>query len=302
LLGADGQLGSQLRGPLGCFVELSCSDLRDTDVTDPEALRAKLDACAPQLVVNASAYTNVDGAEREPELAHAINSTAVAQLGELCLQRRIGMIHVSTDFVFDGRGDRPYREDDPTAPLSVYGASKLAGEQALAQMGAPAIVLRTAWLYSLERNSFVSAILRAARLRETLTVVSDQQGNPTWSRDLASAIAALVGDLRAAPHRRCSELAGVYHLTGGGITDRLTLARSAIELDPDRAEHMVRAVEATTTAAFDDAQRAAGRLSAPRPLYSALDGAKAAERLGLQLPPWREALARALAPRCHRGS
>src|SRR5258708_5405640 len=174
LLGSRGQLGRALEGTLACIARVTAFGRGALDLNDLETLRGALRSARPDLVVNAAAYTDVDGAERDEDTATRVNASAVAVLGEECRRLRAGLVHYSTDFVFDGRASRPYREVDPTAPLGAYGRSKLAGERALLDSAAPAIVLRTAWVYSLKRKSFVSSVLRLARERTELRVVADQ--------------------------------------------------------------------------------------------------------------------------------
>jgi len=289
LFGAKGQLGHELVAPLSCFGELQAVDLDDTDVTDDRALEARIDAARPEVIVNACAYTDVDGAEAQPELAMAVNCEAVAAMGRLCCDRRIGLVHVSTDFVFDGRASTPYDEEAATAPLNVYGQSKLAGEQRLLELDAPAVILRTAWLYGLRSKSFVSAILRLARQRTSLRIVDDQYGNPTFCRDLAVAVALLIHRVREAPFDQLSQARGVYHAVSSGVASRYELAQATLELDPRRDQQRLEQLEAIPTSAYPT--------PAQRPLYTALDCSKLWRRLGLRLPPWRDSLARALSPR-----
>jgi dTDP-4-dehydrorhamnose reductase len=286
LLGNEGQLGRRLGGALGVFAEVSGYDLATLDVTRPDVLRDLLRSQRPDVVVNAAAYTDVDGAEKDEATATRVNGDAVAVLGEECRALRAGLVHYSTDFVFDGRSTRPYREDDAVAPLSAYGRSKLAGERALLETGAPAIILRTAWVYSPRRRSFVSSILRLAREREALKVVADQTGSPTFAGDLAAATAALLVALRDAPFERIDAARGVYHLAGAGTATRLELAQATIDLDPGKAEHKVRRVDGVPTTEFP--------LPAVRPAFAPLDCTRARERFGIALPDWKGALARAL--------
>ena len=287
LLGADGQLGHELGGALGCCAEVVPATEADFDMTDPDALRRALASASPDVVVNAAAYTDVDGAERAPEAAMRVNADAVRVLGEEARRARQLLVHYSTDFVFDGRKATAYVEEDPPAPLGAYGRSKLRGEQALAELGAPAIVLRTAWLYSLRRKSFVSQMLKLARERTSLRVVADQVGSPTFCRDLAQATALLLHGLRGASAEAVGAAHGVYHLAGDGACSRYELAKAAIELDPRRAEHQLRELEPIPSEAYP--------LPAARPKHAPLDCGKAQRRFGIRLPPWRESLARALA-------
>jgi dTDP-4-dehydrorhamnose reductase len=286
LLGSAGQVGLALRGALGCFANVSAFDRTTLDLADPDALVRVLRATRPAVVVNAAAFTDVDRAEREEALATRINGDAVAVLGDECRALKAGLVHYSTDFVFDGASSRPYREDDPTAPLGAYGRSKLAGERALAERGAPAIVLRTAWVYSPGRRSFVASILRLARERESLRIVADQTGSPTFAGDLATATALLVHGIRSDPFAAIDEARGVYHMAGSGVATRFELAKAVIASDPKASEHRVRSVEPVATAEYP--------LPAARPAFAPLDGEKLRRTFGIALPPWREALDRAL--------
>jgi dTDP-4-dehydrorhamnose reductase len=286
LLGSGGQVGLALRGALGCFANVSAFDHTTLDLGDPDALVRVLRATRPAVVVNAAAFTDVDRAEREEALATRINGDAVAVLGDECRALEAGLVHYSTDFVFDGASSRPYREDDPTGPLGAYGRSKLAGERALAERGAPALVLRTAWVYSPGRRSFVASILRLAREREALRIVADQTGSPTFAGDLATATALLVHGIRRDPFAAIDEARGVYHLAGSGVATRFELAKAVIASDPRASEHRVRTVEPVATTEYP--------LPAARPAFAPLDCEKLRRTFGIALPPWRAALDRAL--------
>ena len=286
LLGSAGQVGLALSGALRCFANVTAFDRAALDLTDADAVVGALRAIRPAVVVNAAAFTDVDRAESEEAAATRINGDAVAVLGNECRAIRAALVHYSTDFVFDGVASRPYREDDPTAPLGAYGRSKLAGERALALAGAPAIVLRTAWVYSPGRRSFVASILRLAREREALRIVADQTGSPTFAGDLAMATALLIHAVRHDPFGAIDEARGVYHMAGAGVATRFELATAAIAADPRASEHRVRHVEPVPTSAYP--------LPAPRPAFAPLDCEKLRQRFGIQLPSWRDALARAL--------
>jgi dTDP-4-dehydrorhamnose reductase len=188
--------------------------------------------------------------------------------------------------VFDGKATAPYVETDATSPLSAYGRSKLAGEKALAEMQAPALVLRTAWLYSLRRKSFVSQVLKLAREREELSVVTDQVGNPTWCRDLARVTAGILERLEPDPHAFALEHRGIYHAAGKGHCSRYELARAIIEGDPRRHEHAVKRVLPVTADKFP--------APAARPAFAPLDGTKLEQRFGVAFKPWQQALDGAL--------
>lgn len=247
------------------------------DITDAGAVDAAVRGHA--VVVNAAAYTDVDGAESNTETADAVNGTGAGLIAAACARHGARLVHVSTDYVFDGLATVPYAEDAPTAPRSAYGRSKLAGEQAvLDALPGSAVVVRTAWLYGEHGRNFVATMARLAAERDHLDVVDDQHGQPTWSRDVAERIIGLVD--ADAP-------GGVYHATNAGITTWYGLARAVfghLGLDPDR-------VRPTTTDAFPR--------PAPRPAYSVL-GHTGWSRAGLApMRPWEDALA-AAAPRMLR--
>ena len=287
LLGAEGQLGFELRGSLGCIGSLTALGRAECDLARPESLEQVVRAYAPDLLVNAAAYTDVDGSEAVGSPAHAINGAAVAELGRLAKAERVGLIHGSTDGVFDGEARAPYREDDATAPVNAYGVSKLAGEQALKALEAPAIVLRTAWVYGLRRKSFVATIVRLASERSELSVVDDQFGNPTFCRDLSNGIAAIATILRPDPFGAATAHRGVYHLAGSGVASRSELAKLTVERHPRRETLKVRTLSAIPSDAMP--------LPARRPLRTPLDCSKVQRTFGVALPDWRDALERALA-------
>jgi dTDP-4-dehydrorhamnose reductase len=289
LLGARGQVGHELTGALASFADVVASSRAEMSL-DADRIRPLVDDAKPEVIVNACAYTDVDGAEREPEVAHAVNARLVGALGEEARRRRAALVHISTDFVFDGEKGAPYVETDATAPLGEYGRSKLAGERALAELDAPAVVFRTAWVYSLRRKSFVTTMLRLAREREELSVVTDQIGSPTFCRDLAQGIALVLYGCRANVVQALSAARGIYHLAGGGSVSRYDFTRAILELDPRASEHRMKQLLAIEAAQFP--------LPARRPRATPLDTSKAARQWGVKLPPWRDALARALTDGC----
>ena len=212
--GAQGQVGFELARLLPACGEVVALDRAGLDLADPDALVARVRAVAPDLIVNAGAYTAVDLAETERASAFAVNARAPQILAEEA--RRIGalLIHYSTDYVFDGMAGVPYREDAPVAPLNVYGASKLAGEQAIAAAGAHALTLRTSWVYGLRGRNFLVTIRRLAAERPELRIVADQTGTPNWAVALATATADLVAQGLPA----LKERAGLYHFSATGAT------------------------------------------------------------------------------------
>jgi len=286
LLGAQGQLGHELVPLLSTRGTLEAVSRDRLDVADLDQVRALLGRARPRLIVNATAYNQVDLAESEPQAALRVNAEMVSVLGDYAVRERAALVHYSTDFVFDGTKGAPYVETDPPNPLSAYGRSKLAGERALAEMEAPALVFRTAWVYSLRRKSFVSMMLKLAREKKEMKVVSDQVGSPTWCRDLARATASIVDWLGADPAPRAAEARGVYHAAGEGACSRFDLAKAALELDPKRHGQVVERLVPVSASEFP--------APAARPANAALDCRKMRERFGVSMLPWKEALAEAL--------
>ena len=273
--GGTGQVASALAAAAGAR-NLRVVGRPDFDFDRPQTLRAALDAAAPSLVVNAAAYTAVDKAESEPDAAWRANRDGPAALAAWCAEHGARLIHISTDYVFDGLKGAPYLEDDPTGPTGVYGASKLAGEAAVLAAGAPALVLRTSWVYSASGKNFVLTMLNAARRTDRLRVVGDQRGCPTAAADLAAAILALADAWDGSD-------SAVLHAAGSGATTWHGLAEAVFA----RAErHGLRrpAVAAITTADWPTPAR--------RPPDSRLDCGRLARRFGVALPHWEESVAR----------
>ncbi len=278
--GAGGMLGTALQHAIASSGATLCAyDERGLDITDADAaatmvaaFRAKLEPGARGTVINAAAYTDVERAECEPSRAHLVNETGAATLARIARDAGLGFVHVSTDFVFDGAKVGAYTESDEPAPLSVYGASKLAGERVVLAEYPDALVVRTAWTYGRGGASFPAKILAAANERATLSVVTDEVGSPTYAPDLAHGILQLLG----------AGATGIYHLTGAGACSRFELARAV--LDGAGRDDVVLAP--VTADAFPTAAR--------RPKNSVLDCSKAAA-LGVTLPAWRDGLARYLA-------
>jgi len=271
--GAQGQLGCELAVALAPFGQVIALDRAALDLEDAAALRSALDRHKPALVVNAAAYTAVDQAETDRARAFAVNADAPALMAQHARAHGALLIHYSTDYVFDGTQRVPYDEDAPANPLNVYGASKLAGEQAIAASGARALVLRTSWVYGLRGRNFLLTIRRLAATRDELRIVADQTGVPNWCRDLARATARLVA--RGLPY--LAERSGLYHLSASGETTWYDFAR-AIVGDTDRPR-----VVPITTADYPTPAR--------RPAYGVLSTLRFARRFGFGLPDWRPSLA-----------
>jgi len=279
LTGARGQLGAALAGLLPAHGDVVAMDRSTLDLADADAIVRVMREVAPDLVVNAGAYTAVDLAERERDAAFAVNARAPGILAEEARRRGAVLIHYSTDYVFDGTGTRPYREDDPTAPLGVYGASKLAGEQAIQGSGARHLILRTAWVYAAHGKNFLLTMLRLAKERDELRVVADQVGTPTS--------AALIADTTAGLLSQPLRDSGLWHLTAHGQTSWHGFATAIME-------------EATARGLLDRAPRvvpiATAEYPTParRPAYSCLDTTAIAADFGLPPPTWQIGLSSVL--------
>jgi dTDP-4-dehydrorhamnose reductase len=248
------------------------------DLASGQGLPDLIDAAKPEAIVNAAAYTAVDRAEAEESLATAINAHGAARLAAIARRLDIPFIHLSTDYVFDGRPGRPKCESDPTAPLGAYGRSKLAGERAVFEANPRAIILRTAWVYGPCGDNFVLTMLRLAAERERLQVVDDQVGNPTSALDIADGIATVLVRLRDLPQTA----RGLYHMTGGGEASRWEFAAEVVRLSALRGSRKI-PVEPISTSAYPT--------QAARPADSRLDCSKFLDVFGACLPDWRISLA-----------
>lgn len=286
LFGRNGQLGWEAQRTLKPLGDIIACGRAELDLTNLEMLRRMIREIKPQVIVNAAAYTAVDRAESEPELARTINAKAPGVMAEEAQALDIPLIHISTDYVFHGEKGSPYIEEDKTNPLNVYGQSKLEGEQAIVQVGGAHVILRTSWVYSLRGDNFVTKILAWSREQETLRVVSDQVGSPTWARMLAEAISGMVD--RSLPNLReyFGERRGIYHLGGRGSVSRFDFAEAILSLDPHPEEQMTRRLEPALTADFPTPAR--------RPLVTSLDCSRFEQVFATRLPGWEENLQLAL--------
>jgi dTDP-4-dehydrorhamnose reductase len=286
LIGADGQVGWELRrtlAPVGQVIAatLTGQDGPVVDLTDAASVRRLFNKTSPDVVINAAAYTAVDQAESEPERAQAINGDAVALIAELCEAPRVPVIHYSTDFVFSGVTDHPYREVDAAEPRNVYGRTKLAGEQALLTSGAPALVFRTAWVYGTRGRNFLLTMLNLFRERSELRIVDDQIGTPTWSRMLAE-VTAQVSYRILHGGLDIEQVKGLYHVTASGATSWFGFAEAIREANGS----------ACRLSPIPSSEYPAPAL---RPAYSVLDTGYFRRTFGLVLPDWRHSLALCLA-------
>jgi dTDP-4-dehydrorhamnose reductase len=252
----------------------------EVDSRDGPALASALEASRGDIIINAAAYTAVDKAESEPELAMAINRDGARSAAVAAARIGIPIIQLSTDYVFNGRLDRPYREDDPVDPLSVYGRTKLAGERAVSQANPRHTIVRTSWVYSPFGQNFVRTMLRLGETRDRLDVVADQWGSPSSAIDLADALIAMGGALLRQPGN--SDLSGIFHVTGSGATNWAGFAQAVFAEAAALGRAKV-AVEPISTAQYPTA--------ATRPANSRMDGNKLERAFGLRLPDWRISVA-----------
>jgi dTDP-4-dehydrorhamnose reductase len=282
LYGKIGQLGWELRRTLAPLGEIRAQDYPEIDLTQPEQIRQTIREARPQVIVNATAYTAVDRAESEVETAMAINGRAPGIMAEEAAAIGAALVHYSTDYVFDGMKGSPYIESDEPRPLGVYGQSKLAGEQAVQQVGRAALILRTSWVYSLRRDSFVTKVMQWARQQPTMRMVTDQVSNPTWARMLAEITALLLAKSSPNPAGWLRERSGLYHLAGSGYASRMEWGQAILRCDPRREEQVVREILPALTADFPT--------PAQRPLFSALNCDRFEQTFGLRLPEWEQTL------------
>lgn len=273
VFGRSGQLARELQrlAPQATYLGRGEADLAQSG-----RAREAIESLAPKAIVNASAWTAVDAAETEAEAAFQVNQHAVAEMAEVAAARGIPLIHVSTDYVFDGLGDTPRKTDDQVAPLGVYGASKLAGEDAIRRSGAPHVILRTAWVFSAHGNNFVKTMLRLAESRDRLTIVADQFGGPTPARDLARACMTCLNRLADDPG-----VTGTYHFSGGPDTNWSGFAREIFK----QSGHAVEVVDIPSSEFPTPAKR---------PANSRLDCETTREVFGLSRPDWTVGLGEVL--------
>jgi len=280
VIGRSGQLATSLLSaakPQG--IQLLAASRPQLDITSPASVRNTLEDVRPALVINAAAYTAVDKAEEERDMAFAVNAEGPAHLASECRRLDIPLIHVSTDYVFDGRKQAPYTEDDAPAPLNVYGQSKLAGEEAVRQVWAKHIILRTSWVFSPFGHNFARTMLRLAQAHGTLNIVADQHGSPTYAPHLAGAILRLVSKLQSGQD---SLPWGIFHLCGSGETTWHGFAREIFSCSA-RLGGPTAEVQAISTAEYPTPAR--------RPANSRLSCAKLEQSFGIRLPRWQEGVA-----------
>ena len=280
IIGSNGQLGWELckRGKSHGF-NIIPADIPKFDITDSASVKTAVNQPGLSLVINASAYTAVDKAESEPESAFAINRDGPACLALSCAETKIPLIHISTDYVFDGTREEPYLETDSISPLGVYGKSKAQGETKVRTLLTEHIIIRTAWLYGIHGNNFVKTMLGLGKEKETLRVVADQYGCPTWAADLAEAILTIAGQIK----ERHDIPWGTYHYCGKGKTTWHGFAEKIFELAKQYDSFAIKKVIPVTTAEYPTPAR--------RPLNSVMDCSMLINNFGISLIQWQKSLA-----------
>ena len=279
LIGKNGQVGWELRRTLAPLARVLAVDFPEIDLTDAAAARRLVLDNRPKVVVNAAAYTAVDKAESDTRTAQLINGVAPGALAQAAKQVGALMVHYSTDYVFDGMKNTPYVETDSPNPLGAYGRTKLEGDEAVRAAGGNHLIFRLCWVYGARGQNFLLTMQRLARERETLRVVKDQFGCPTWSRLIAEGTTLALRQVMAASDP--DSLTGTYHLAAGGSTNWHTFASRIVELMPE-TERRCREVAAITTAEYPTPTK--------RPAYTVLDCGKLKKTFGIQLPDWEDGL------------
>lgn len=281
LLGKNGQVASAIRRYFSDFLDANLIVLgsEQIDLTKAQDWHAVMSDYCPHWIINATAYTAVDAAEQDVDICHQINHQSIADLAKHCAQHAIKLVHYSTDYVFDGKAQSPYKENDAVNPQTQYGRSKLFAEQAILESGADSIILRTSWVYDAYGKNFVNTMLRLAMERDELNVVADQIGSPTWADDLAQVTLQIIAKIEnGAPF-----VGGVFHASGAGQTSWFDFCRAIIS----QSGHENVTVNAIKTEDFPT--------PAKRPRYSVLDNTKLHETYNILLDSWQQSLAKCLA-------
>lgn len=282
ILGAAGQLGRELQRSFAGAGSITAAARDSADFADAEQVRATVRRIEPDVILNAAAYTAVDRAESEPELAHAINAEAPRVLAEEARARNALLVHYSTDYVFDGSKRAPWTEDDAPNPLNVYGASKLAGERAIAAVGGRYLIFRTSWVYAADGKNFLLTMLRLGRERAQLSVVNDQFGAPTSVLELAAATRTIADGISLGRFGEQQDWTGVYHMTCGGVVSWFGFAEAIFARAAASVAMKAPELRPISSADFPT--------PAKRPRNSVLSNEKLQSRFGVRLAPWPEAL------------
>ncbi|MEL4897628.1 dTDP-4-dehydrorhamnose reductase [Crocosphaera sp. Alani8] len=278
LTGSDGQVGQELKQTLTSIGEVIAVNRQQLDLTSPNNIKKVIQEIQPNIIVNSAAYTAVDKAENEADLAFAINGIAPTIIAEEANKIGAFLLHISTDYVFDGGKNTPYLETDVTHPLGVYGQTKLAGEEGIEKKGDRYVILRTAWVYGTEgKGNFVKTMLRLGKDKEQLSIVADQVGSPTWSYDIANTITQILSNLNLTETRE------IYHFTNSGVASWYDLAIAVFQEAKNLGFPLnIQQVNPIITAEYPT--------PAKRPHYSVLSGKKTANLLGYNAPYWRDSL------------
>lgn len=279
ITGKDGQVGWELQRSLVPLGKIWAFDRNELDLQRPESICKAIREIKPDLIVNAAAYTAVDKAEVEQEAAHAINAIAPGVMAEEAKKCGAMIIHYSTDYVFDGTSEAPYSENDATAPLNVYGKTKLAGELAVQTVSGKHLILRTSWVYGMRGKNFLLTMLRLAKERDLLKIVGDQVGAPTWSRLIADTTAQLVE--RSFGNAEQEHMSGTYHLTSAGVTSWYEFAEEIFRISKLQGFSVPR-LEKIAAVEYP--------LPAIRPQYSVLSNEKLVKKFQLDMPDWKDSL------------
>lgn len=286
VFGGSGQVGRELVRALDPLATIVAPTRAEVNLAEPERIRAAIREARPAAIVNAAALTNVDRAEREPDLARALNETAPATMANEAKALDALVIHYSTDYVFDGNRHTPYDEHAVPNPINRYGESKLDGERAVSASGAAHVIIRTSWVYSRDGAGFVATLLRQLRSQREVRVVADQVGSPTWSRSLALATVAMLRAMRdRATLRRDPDDWGLYHLGGSGAASRVDIARELIAAVTENSGNQGVVMPVVIPISADEFGAVARR-----PRYSALSNGRARERFGVELSSWQSEL------------
>ncbi|MGA9534184.1 MAG: dTDP-4-dehydrorhamnose reductase [Anaerolineales bacterium] len=291
LFGNQGQVGWELErtlAPLGPVISVGRNEC---DLLDTSTVRETIRATNASVIINAAAYTAVDQAEEDEQNARTINAYAPTAMAEEAMQQSALFIHYSTDYVFNGIGNRPWNERDRPEPVNVYGRTKLEGEQGIQSVGGNYIILRTSWVYSLRRPSFVSKVLTWAQASDRLEIANDQFGTPTWSRLIAEGTALLLARLQGQAKHPSDAMAGrLFHLAAAGVASRQDWAEAILSLTNESPE------ETNRTASIVGVSSRQFATAAKRPMFSALDSGELARQVGISLPDWKDGLRMAMAP------
>jgi dTDP-4-dehydrorhamnose reductase len=288
LTGKNGQVGWELNQSLSRLGNVFAMNRNEMDLSRPETLGPIIQDIRPDIIINAAAYTAVDKAESEPELAMTINGIAPGVIAEEAQKIGAGMIHYSTDYIFDGKSTSPYNEEDLACPLNVYGQSKLAGEQAVTKVGTPHIIFRTSWVYSLRRSNFLLTVQKLSQDKKQIKIVNDQTGAPTWARAIAEGTVNILEQSLKSSNKKTSILSnsGVFHMSCGGETSWFSFANTILKFLGLSA---VTEVVPISTINYPT--------PADRPRYSSLSNQKLKQHFHYEMPHWQEALQECLNPK-----